>query len=108
MTSLNHKFAILSNWFYENFRLHNPDKCSFITFGIKDELQTDLVSNKITIKNSKEEKVQGITFHNKLNFSTNLISIAKKTNVTLNAFTRVQKYMITEQKTFLTSSFIKS
>ena len=52
MTSRNHSFAILSNSFYKNFMLLNPDKCSFITFGIKGELQTDLVTNNI-IKNSK-------------------------------------------------------
>ena len=34
----------------------SPDKCSFILFGTKDELQTDLVSNKVTVKNSREEK----------------------------------------------------
>ena len=40
----------------------NPDKCSFMLFGAKDELQTDLISNNITIKNSKEENELGITF----------------------------------------------
>ena len=39
----------------------NPDKCSFMVFGINDELQTDLVSNNVIIKNSEEEKVLGIT-----------------------------------------------
>ena len=36
--------------------------------GVKDELQTDLVSSNITVKNSKEENVLGITFDNKLDF----------------------------------------
>ena len=40
----------------------NPDKCYFMLLGVKDELQTDLVSNNVTTKNSKEEKVLGITF----------------------------------------------
>ena len=39
----------------------NPDKCSFMVFGVNDELQTDLVSNNVIIKNSEEEKVPGIT-----------------------------------------------
>ena len=98
MTSLNHNFAILSNWFYKNFMLLNSDKCSFITFGIKDDLQTDLVSNKITTENSKEEKVEGITFHNKFDFSTHLTGITKKANIKLNALTRLQKYMTPEQR----------
>ena len=83
----------------------NPDKCSFMLFGVKDELQTDLVSNNVTIKNSKEEKVLGITFDNKLDPSTNFTSITKKTNIKLNLFTRIQKYMTPDQKTFLTSQF---
>ena len=48
--------------FYKNFMVLNPDKCYFMLFGVKDELQTDLVSNNVTTKNSKEEKALGITF----------------------------------------------
>ena len=48
--------------FYKNFMVLNPDKCYFMLFGVKDELQTDLVSKNVTTKNSKEEKVLGITF----------------------------------------------
>ena len=62
MTSLNHDFAISSNWFYKDFMVVNPDKCFFILFGVKGELQTDLVSKNVTIKNNKGEKVIGITF----------------------------------------------
>ena len=65
--------------------------------------QTQLVSSNVTIKNGKEEKVLGINFNNKLDFSTHLTSITKKANIKLNALTRVQKYITPEQKTFLTS-----
>ena len=51
-------------------------------FGIKDELQTDLVSTNVTN--------------------------TKKANVKLNNLSRVQKNMTPEQRTFLTASFIKS
>ena len=61
VTSLNHDFTVLSNWFYKNFMILNPDKCSFMLLGVQDELETNIVSNNIIIKNSKEEKVQGIT-----------------------------------------------
>ena len=56
----------------------SADNCSFMLFGVKDELQTDLVSNSVTIKDSKEENELGITFDSNLDFSTHLISIAKK------------------------------
>ena len=95
INSLNHDFAFLSNWFYEKFMVLNPDKCSFMLFGFKDEVQTDLVSNNVAMRNSKEEKVLGITFDKKFYFSTHLSSITKKANTKL------------EQKTILSSPFIK-
>ena len=72
-----------------------------------------LVSDNIIIRKSKEEKVLGITFDNKFDFSTHLTSITKKANVNLNTLNtkiipRIQKYITPEQKTFLTSSFIKA
>ena len=69
----------------------SADKCSFMLFGVKDELQTDLVSNSVTIKDSKEENELGITFDSNLDFSTHLISIAKKANIKFNALTRVKR-----------------
>ena len=74
----------------------NPDKCSIMLFGVKNELQRGLVSNNVTNKNSKEEKLLGINFDNTINFSTHLISITKKANIKLNPLTRVQKYMTPE------------
>ena len=69
----------------------SADKCSFMLFGVKDELQTDLVSNSVTIKDSKEENELGITFDSNLDFSTHLISITKKANIKFNALTRVKR-----------------
>ena len=62
MISLNHDFAILSKWFYKNFLVPNPDKCSFMLFAVKGELRTDLLSNNVTIKNRKDEKNTGNHF----------------------------------------------
>ena len=86
----------------------NLVKCSSMLFGVKGKLQTDLVSNNVTIRNSKNEKVLGITFDNKLYFAMHLTSITKIVNIKLNTFTRVKKYITPEQKTFMSSSFVKS
>ena len=92
MTSLNQDFANLSISLYKNFMVLSTDKCSFMLFGVKDELQTDLVSNSVIIKNSKEENELGITFDSNLDLSTtHLISIAKKASITFNALTRVKR-----------------
>ena len=77
-------------------------------FGVKDELQIDLVSKNVTTRNCKEVKVLRITFDNKLNSSLHLTSITKKTNIKLNTLTRFQKYVTLEQKTFSSVSFMKS
>ena len=87
MISWNHNFAILANWFYKNFMVHDSDKYFFILFGVKDELPTDLVSDNIAIKNSKDEEVLGITFQNKFDF---FISLAlPKRLIKLNNLTKV-------------------
>ena len=107
MISLNHDFAIfISKWFYKNFMVLNPDKCSFMLLYFL--LTLNLLSNNVTIKNNKDEKVLGIKFDDKLYFSTYLTSITKKVNIELNDLTRVQNFITSGQKTFLTSSFIKS
>ena len=64
MNSVSHDFTILSKWFCNNFMVLNPDKCSFMLLGVDNEL-----------KNSKQEKVLGVTIDNKLNFATHLSNI---------------------------------
>ena len=47
----------------------NPDKCPFTLLGVKDELQSNLASNNVTINKSSKGKVLGIIFDCKLDFS---------------------------------------
>ena len=67
----------------------NPEKYSSMPFGVKDQLQANLVSNNFTSENKNKEKVLVIIFDNKLEFSTHQTSITKKVNIKLNAITRV-------------------
>ena len=111
MTSLNHDFAILSNWFYKNFMVFNLDKCSFFCYlALRMNFKQFLYLTTLLLQIAKKKKVLGITFDNKLEFPPHLTSITKKATIKLNALTWVQKYILQtpEQKTFLTSSFIKS
>ena len=59
---------------------------------------TNLVCGNETLKNSKQEKVLGVTIDNKFNFIKYLSNITKNANIKFNALTRVQKYMITDKK----------
>ena len=77
-----------------------PDKCSFMSLGVDDELQTNLVCENETFKNSKQEKVLGVTMDNKLNFATHLLNITKNANIKFNALTRIQKCMTADKKNY--------
>ena len=85
-----------------------PDKCSFMLLGVDDDLQTNLVCGNETLKNSKQEKVLGVTIDNKLNFKTHLLNITKNANIKFKALTRAKKYMTADKKKCIFSSFIKS
>ena len=82
MTSLNYDFPILSNCFCKNFMVLNPNNVPLFYLTLRMKFKQ--------IENSKEEKVLGITFDNKLEFTTHLTSITKKANTKLNALNRVQ------------------
>ena len=69
---LSHEFTFLSKWFYNNFMVLNPDKCSFMLLGIDDSLHINLACGDKILKNTKQEKVLGVTLDNKLNFATHL------------------------------------
>ena len=92
MTSLNQEFAVLSNCFQKNvLSLNPPDKCSFVLYGLNDELETDVSSDNVTIeKKNQEEKVLGVVIDSKLDFM-HFISFTKNVNIELNALYRVQK-----------------
>ena len=57
-----------------------------------NELQTDLVWENETLKNSKKEKVLCVAIDNKLKFTTHLVNINKNTNSKFNDVTRVQNF----------------
>lgn len=56
----------------------SPDKCSFMLSTVKDELQTNFVSNNVTIKNSKEEKSWELLLITNLNSPCILLALPKR------------------------------
>ena len=50
-----HDFTTISEWFYENYMVLNPDKCHFPTLGFNKPLPDFFFENTI-IKNATEEK----------------------------------------------------
>ena len=68
--SLRHGFTILLEWFYNKFMVFNPEKGSFLLLGVDDSLQINLLCGDEILKNTKQEKVFGVTLDNTLNFAT--------------------------------------
>ena len=50
INKLRNDFSKIFKWVYENFMIHNPDKCYFLTLGFQDG-QPNFSYDNITIKN---------------------------------------------------------
>ena len=74
---LRHDFAIISEWFYENYTVLNADKCHFLTVGFNEPFSV-FSFNDTTVENASEEKMLGIVIDNKLNFRSHLKIYAKR------------------------------
>ena len=58
----------VNNWFYENFMILNPGKCHFMSIG-KDIHDEDVFYyDNLTLKNSNEKEILGVTIDRKLTF----------------------------------------
>ena len=82
--TLRKDFLILEKWFYDNYFVLNPDKCHFMTLGIKNDLP-DFTYNNSIIKNCASEKLLGVIIDNKLDFKEHLTKVCKNANLKLNA-----------------------
>ena len=88
MSRLRHAFAIISEWFYENYMDLNADKCHFLTVGLNEPLP-DFSFNDTTVENIIEEKILGIVIDKKLNFKSHLKNTCKKANQKLSALSKL-------------------
>ena len=61
-------FWTVNIWFYENFMKLNPGKCYFMYIG-KDTHDEDIFYyDNLTLKNSNEEVILGVTIDRELTF----------------------------------------
>ena len=61
-------FRTVNNWFYENFMIFNLVKCHFMSIG-KDTHDEDVFYyDNLTLKNSNEKEILGVTRDRKLTF----------------------------------------
>ena len=79
ISRLRHDFAIISEWFYENYTVLNAGECHFITVGFNESFP-DFSFSDTTIENVTEQNILGIVIDNKLNFYVSFKNICKKAN----------------------------
>ena len=100
--------SMLSNWFYDNYMVLNPEKYQFKLFEVKENEQFNLICKIITLKYTSHKNMLGVAIDNKLFFDEHIINIWKTANKTLNALSRINHYMKQNQKEILLPPFITS
>ena len=95
----------LFKWYADNELKANPDKCSLL---LSTSESKKIVLNNVTIKNSKSEKLLGVTFDYNLKFKNHMELICNKANNKLHALSRIMPYMSTSKRKTLVNAFFKS
>ena len=100
-------FRAVNNWFYENFMILNPGKCHFMSIG-KDTRDEDVFYyDNLTLKNSNEEEILGVTIDRKLTFHQH-IKMCRKAGQKLSALLRLSPYLDTNKRKTIYTTMVKS
>ena len=82
-------FRALNNWFHENFMILNPGKCHSMSIS-KDTCDEDVFYyDNLTLKNSNEEEILGVTIDRKLTFHQHIKKMCRKAGQKLSALLRL-------------------
>ena len=95
----------LFQWFSDNQMKANPDKCHFLC-NSNSEVSLAIETQKI--KNSKFEKLLGITLDSKLSFNSHIHDICQKAGKKLNAISRITPNMNFAKRRLLVNAFFNS
>ena len=101
-------FRAVNNWFYENFMILNPGKCHFIMSIGKDTRNEDVFyDDNLTLKNSNEEKMLGVTIDRKLTFHQRIKKMCRKAGQKLSALLRLSPYLDTKKRKSIYTTLVK-
>ena len=103
---LEHESKTLLTWINNNGLKANPDKFHLL-LSDQDESLSICVGN-YDIKNSKSQKLLGLTFDNKLTFKDHVSDLCRKASQKIHALSRVYKFMKITQRKVLMKSFVLS
>ena len=104
--NLENQTTLLVGWYKYNYLKPNPDKWHLILS--ESEPSHFVKVNDKCIFNSKNEKVLGVYFDNKLNFECHLGKLCKRASQKFHALVRVSSFMSCRQKKIIMNAFITS
>ena len=99
-------FKVVTDWFFENYVSLNPTKCHYMCLGKNKENDTFNFGN-ISLKNSKEEMILGLTIDNKLSFDNLVKKICRKASQKTCALSRISNYLDSKQREILSKGMIR-
>ena len=82
-------FRTLNNWFYENVLIFNPKKCHFISIGEDTHDKGAFYYDNLTLKNSNDEEILGVTIDRKFTFRQHTKKMCRKAGQKLSALMRL-------------------
>ena len=108
LSNLEHDMRNLLYWFKINSLKANPGKFQFMILGKKKRLKYSLKIRSITIKESDEVELLGITIDKALNFKKHIENLCRNAQYKLHALRRIRKYLTLDKAKLLGNAFIDS
>ena len=97
----------IGEWFPNNRMKLNEYKCHLMIFD-RNSNQVSVKIGEANVKESKEEKLLGITFYQTLNIKQHVKTLCKKANRKLHALARISCYMDKENLKQVMQAFVLS
>ena len=108
LSNLEHDMRNLLYWFKINSLKANPGKFQFMILGKNKRLKYCLKIRSITIKESDEVELLGITIDKALNFKKHIENLCRTAQYKLHALRRIRKYLTLDKAKLLGNAFIDS
>ena len=95
-------------WFRTNSLKTNAEKFQFMILNQKNHRRQQMVINSITVKESNEVILLGITIDNKLVFKKHIENFCRAAQYKLYALTRIRKHLTLDKEILLGNTLINS
>ena len=107
LETLTEDFETVKKWYFDNYMVLNAKKCHFMCLG-RNTINVDLSFQGITMKNTEEVEILGVTIDNKLCFDNHIKNLCVKASQKLGALSRMSNFLNHAEKSLIFNSMIKS